>query len=293
MINPRKEDDYIIDFLKDRQTLITEPGIIFSKDSYTLDTLEMERDMKIQQLKVSDKVKQYTNIINEKDFYQRFIKLHQLVSPDKIYKKSTYLPSFIGLLKGDMIYESLNEIVTHVNPDSKWSINSIKLTNVAKAIYTTLIFSGIDCHLIHYYVSNGLPVYGLDPLMGDKLNSYTDHYLTRSIRLLMSAAILLAKLRKSNIVDEINFIHRQTIDDYLDKSWDGTNHLSEKFIVTGRNKQWLPYMLRYHNETDDPLFVVGAGHLNGKNGLIELLKQQQFEINVFHIKEQKFVELKS
>lgn len=289
IVNPKKEDNYIIDLLKDRQTLITEPGIIFSKEIYTLDTPKVDRDIKIQQLKESDKIKRYSGIINESDFYRRFVKLHQLDELDKIYKNNGFMPSFIGLLKNDKIYESLNEIVAH---DSRRSINSIKLTDLAKAIYSTMIIPGTDCYLIHHYVNTGKPVYGLDPLIGDKLNNYTDRYLTRSMRLLMSAAILLAKLRKTNIVTEIDFIHRQTVDDYLYKSWEDKHLVRDTFIVTGRNNQWLPYMLRYHNETDDPLFVVGAGHLNGKAGLIELLTAKQFEISIFDIKGRKFVEMK-
>jgi len=290
ILNPKKEDECIIDLLKGHKTLITEPGNIFTKDKYTLDSCQSERDNIINTLKNSDKLVKYNGIINEPDFYKRFIKLHEVIEKDKPYKRGTYLPSLLNVLKGDKIYQSLNEISKST---LGISVSRIKLMDVAKAMYTTMIISGIDCSLMHHYASNGLPVYGLDPLVSNKLSNYTDRYLTRSIRLLTFISIILSKIQKTYIVDTIKTIHRQTVDDYLFKSWDSKNPMHNGYIVTERNNQWIPHILRYHNETDDPLFVVGAGHLNGNSGLINLLTQKQFHIDVFDLSRRSFVPLKN
>jgi uncharacterized protein YbaP (TraB family) len=181
---------------------------------------------------------------------------------------------FVKLLKNDKIYDSIREI------QSKKI--KIGLTNVGLGIYSTLISSGIDCYLINSYVNEGKPVYGLDFSNSNKIN----RYLVTSTRLLLLITFLLSKIRKSNIVDETNLIYKKTVEDYLYKSWDLNSHHSESFIVNGRNKSWLPLILRYHDETEDPLFVVGAFHLNN---LIELLKEKNFEIEIFDNKELKFI----
>jgi uncharacterized protein len=45
-------------------------------------------------------------------------------------------------------------------------------------------------------------------------------------------------------------------------------------LVTDRNKRWLPQIERYLTADHDYLVVVGALHLVGKNGLLDLLKTQ-------------------
>jgi hypothetical protein len=84
LINPKKDDDFLIDFLKNKGTLITEPGIILSKYSYTLDTDKVEKNIRISQLKETYKGRE---MYDEKDFYKRFVKLYLTIQNEKKWKK--------------------------------------------------------------------------------------------------------------------------------------------------------------------------------------------------------------
>lgn len=52
----------------------------------------------------------------------------------------------------------------------------------------------------------------------------------------------------------------------------------KKKIGEDRNKEWLPKMIKYHHEESNPLFAVGALHLAGPTGLLQLLKTEGFSV---------------
>jgi len=49
-------------------------------------------------------------------------------------------------------------------------------------------------------------------------------------------------------------------------------------LVTDRNKSWIPAIEQMLNGKDDMLVVVGAAHLVGKEGVLELLKKKGFKV---------------
>ena len=273
-LNHKKEDDIIIDFLKGRNILITEPGNIFK-----LSNTSTKEEILNNALKYSD-------IINESNFYKRFVKLYQNSNNDKLYNSKLF--SLTGLLKKDKIYDALTEIINS-KPDKK--ISNIGLLNVAKGLRATSYIYGVDYHLIHHYTVNNKEIYGLDPFVTTKMTKHLNKYISYSDNVAFILSFILSKLSKRNIVDELQNIYNA--DDYLYKTWNPEQFITDKIIVAERNIQWMPYILKYHNELKDPLFVVGVGHLNGPNGLIELLKNKQFEIEVFNIPKRDFISLKN
>lgn len=51
----------------------------------------------------------------------------------------------------------------------------------------------------------------------------------------------------------------------------------EDILVDGRNKNWIPLMAELM-KTKQIFFAVGAGHLGGKNGVINLLKKEGYQL---------------
>ena len=49
-------------------------------------------------------------------------------------------------------------------------------------------------------------------------------------------------------------------------------------LVTNRNKSWIPKLETMLNGSDDALVVVGAGHLVGKQGVVELLRAKGYKV---------------
>lgn len=49
-------------------------------------------------------------------------------------------------------------------------------------------------------------------------------------------------------------------------------------IVVDRNRRWLADLVKMLEQGDKTLVVVGAAHLVGKNGLVELLQQRGYTV---------------
>ena len=51
-----------------------------------------------------------------------------------------------------------------------------------------------------------------------------------------------------------------------------------RVLTTDRNRAWLPVITGLLHEDQDYLVIVGALHLVGKDGIIQLLQQQGFQV---------------
>jgi hypothetical protein len=49
-------------------------------------------------------------------------------------------------------------------------------------------------------------------------------------------------------------------------------------LITNRNQAWIPKLESLIRGKDDALVVVGAGHLVGKEGVVELLRAKGYTI---------------
>ena len=49
-------------------------------------------------------------------------------------------------------------------------------------------------------------------------------------------------------------------------------------LIVERNRAWLPKIESFLSQNENYLVVVGAGHLAGKNGLIEMLKAKSYTV---------------
>jgi uncharacterized protein YbaP (TraB family) len=61
------------------------------------------------------------------------------------------------------------------------------------------------------------------------------------------------------------------------KSFRGFPELYDRWFLS-RNKQWLAEIKKLAGKNENVFIVVGAGHLVGKNGLVELLKRQNYKV---------------
>lgn len=250
--------DFIVDFLKNRKTLITEPGNIFEGR-----LLHLEDRFNFQGMK---------DIVNERDIYKR---IGLISNKRQGYSSNLNFSKF--LLGNDKLIEILKD-------------KNIRVRELMEIIYIAYNIHGIDCSLISHYVEKDRKVYGLDSLISEDMKRYSQKYVNRSKILVFSAAFILSKLRKENsgasILKQIDFLYEDIVHDYLYLSWDHKEQKERKrkdnggYIVTERDKQWLPHIIKYHQETEDPLFVVGEMHLPG---LIGLLRRERFNIQVYDL----------
>lgn len=68
-----------------------------------------------------------------------------------------------------------------------------------------------------------------------------------------------------------------TLEDLLLESYEKFPEVYEKF-VSERNRNWIPQIESFMNQEDDYLIIVGALHLVGEDGIIELLKEKGYSV---------------
>jgi uncharacterized protein YbaP (TraB family) len=140
------------------------------------------------------------------------------------------------------------------------------------------------------------PNFGLDRFLADQAKNGG-----KAIRGLETLEYQIGLLDQFSPAEQDSML-RQTLNelDLLDKSleevvqsWNSGNaHALEQLLLTGmreypdvykkivvdRNRRWLPDLVKMLEQGEKALVVVGAAHLVGKNGLIELLKQRGYTV---------------
>lgn len=64
----------------------------------------------------------------------------------------------------------------------------------------------------------------------------------------------------------------------ISKSFKEYPFLFNKFIIR-RNRDWIPEIIRLLNQQGDALIIVGAGHLVGRDSVIDLMKKKGYTVN--------------
>lgn len=118
------------------------------------------------------------------------------------------------------------------------------------------------------------PISGLETIDGqinilDKAYSLND--ILGQIKIKNEYALVLADMARFHKKENLPELYRTV----LDRRFMSTD--AEKLMLTDRNKEWvkkIPAIVK----KESTFFAVGAGHLYGKTGVIELLKQQGYKV---------------
>lgn len=247
-----RDNDHIYNTLLNQKTLITECGRgIFAR-------LNLE--------KIFEK-------LDKSDFYENL----QLISDhtngilndtNTFRAKNKYMPSIMNLFKDDPIYNAIK------------NVDTMKFNYIAQNIYCAMCISGIDTKLIYHYSQKINPILALDSF-GYLAKLYLEYYIRFSI----FGTLMISKCTNKSffsVIDSVLF-------DYLNKELildnKSPNFMERMFsqVYSKRNIKWIPKIKKFHNEMEDPLFVFGIGHLNGKYGIVRLLLNDGYKIEQYHV----------
>jgi len=284
LLNPFSMSDdskYLINFINNKKTLITECGYYNQNKIYKLDSPASLKNEIIKTYQKKEILDQYDNLINEYDFYHRLIKIFKWQKNDD--NKSIKYFNIINYMKRDSLYKVFDKI-----GEDPSNISNLEL---AKILYRTAITNGIDINLIYNYMKNGRYIYSLDNPTGIEENDELLRLLDKRFKRAILVLFLMSKILKDDIVRLYQKELHELEHDYLYNEWDINKRVKDYIMLDKRNERWIPWIIRYHNETEDPLFIVGCGHLNGNYGLIELLKNNNFEVGLFNLKSRQFKDL--
>jgi len=135
---------------------------------------------------------------------------------------------------------------------------------------------GIDLHMIQQAKQNSLPIIALEtskaqidmidsiPVSPSEFNLIMDD--------IESAQSMIIQLINAWQIGDLNMI-----DELMKKSFE-TSPEMEDILITQRNLNWIHRLHNLLNNYEQLFLVVGAGHLPGDQGLLNLLKMQGFNV---------------
>ncbi len=91
----------------------------------------------------------------------------------------------------------------------------------------------------------------------------------KELEVIESMASDMMKAWKTGDIDKLYSIINISFDEYHD--------IYKRFFIQ-RNKRWIPKIKQLMKQHDDVLIIVGAGHLVGKDSVIELLKKKGYKV---------------
>ena len=137
---------------------------------------------------------------------------------------------------------------------------------------------GLDKHFYEKATADNKKVIGLESvdfqiaLLDSLSDENPDDFVNRSLTELKQLEDDLTKLLTAWETGDF-----QTLESLINKSFKDYPEQYEKFI-TARNKAWVKKLRGMVNRNDTYMVVVGAGHLPGEEGVINLLKQKGFTV---------------
>ncbi len=91
----------------------------------------------------------------------------------------------------------------------------------------------------------------------------------RELDVIESMSSEMVKAWKTGNIDKLYSIINISFHEYPD--------IYKRFF-TQRNKRWIPKIKQLMRQHDDVLIIVGAGHLVGKDSVIELLREKGYKV---------------
>ncbi|MGL4520978.1 MAG: TraB/GumN family protein [Bacilli bacterium] len=194
------------------------------------------------------------------------------------------------------LFKEVGTLDTIINDDTKKHLKSIlpsygmKYNDIIsfRPWYVSVLFSnlafasreadatyGVDNKITDIAEKNNLKLKQLETVdfqIETLLNSYPDYLADDIIQSIMP------KKEMEKEVDKLYEAYvNNSIATYMDQS---VNPEAEKHMLEIRNKNWLPELEEYIASDEQHFVAVGAGHLEGKWGILTLLKEKGYKVTL-------------
>jgi len=188
--------------------------------------------------------------------------------------RSTLSPSAVP--KVDSLLRSYGLTLDQVNGFKPWFV-SMLLAQVAMQKMGFQAQYGVDMQLNARAKAAGKPVFGLESAdfqlgLFDGLSTADQEQMLIGDAAPEQDAKDLTAIRDAWVVGNV-----AALDSLLNRRLDSAPSLRNA-LLTNRNRSWIPKLEELIKGKDDALVVVGAGHLVGKDGVLELLKAKGYTI---------------
>jgi uncharacterized protein YbaP (TraB family) len=125
-----------------------------------------------------------------------------------------------------------------------------------------------------------IPVYGLETI-ADQMNAIDTQPLDSQINSLKKMIYNFdsVKIEMRNMIKVYQLKNVDSLYNYMKQN--GADGKFEQELLIKRNQNWIPIIMKAINQKSS-FFAVGAGHLGGETGIINLLRKQGYQIKAIN-----------
>ena len=193
-----------------------------------------------------------------------------------------YNPNIVDMINSN----ELNTILSKQLECITTNINDVNSRFVIRLVINMLYFNGLDHKLMNYYKINNKKLYRLDPddkEYNDIITLYFEEF-EKKFKKILYMYVIERKIINKQFGEYLKDIVNLNTKDYFTKDFNylkqEINSTNNEYIIGKRNDIWVPKIIKYHNELDKPLFMVGYGHLYGEYDLFKKLKNKESSLNL-------------
>jgi len=181
-----------------------------------------------------------------------------------------------GVARLDTVLKSYGLTVEQVNGYKPWFVSVMLMQTVMQRANYQAQY-GVDVQLNTRAHTANKAIVGLEPVemqlgMFDSLSPADQEKMVLQSSGPDSSSRVLAKIKDAWITGDV-----AAMDVLLNEGLKDAPGLFAK-LVTERNAAWLPKIEEMVKSKDDALVVVGAGHLVGKQGVLEMLRAKGYRV---------------
>jgi uncharacterized protein YbaP (TraB family) len=182
-----------------------------------------------------------------------------------------------GAARLDTVLKSYGLTVEQVNGFKPWFVSMLLMQTVMQRAHYQAQF-GVDMQLNARAHTANKSIVGLESVqsqigMFDALSPADQEQMVLQSNGPDSATKVLTKIKDAWMTGDV-----VAMDELLNQGLKDVPHLFDK-LVTERNAAWVPKIEEMVKGRDDALIVVGAGHLVGKGGLVEMLRAKGYTVD--------------
>ncbi|WP_411768836.1 TraB/GumN family protein [Winogradskyella sp. A3E31] len=178
-------------------------------------------------------------------------------------------------------YNILNEFVIKNLGASLEMVGNMKPFMISASMYPKMIdcpMQSYELTLVKLSQAEGEEIYGLETVE-EQLQVFEDIPYEDQIKDLLKSAKDNMTKDKENFAILLNTYKTQNINlmlDMMNSEEAGSIAQHQDKLLENRNKNWIPKIKEYSAEPT--FFAVGAGHLAGENGVINLLRKEGYTV---------------
>ena len=182
-----------------------------------------------------------------------------------------------GAARLDTVLKAYGMTVEQVNGFKPWFVSMVLMQSVMQRAHYEAKY-GVDMQLNARAHSANKTIVGLESAemqlgMFDSLSPEEQEKMVLTSTGPDSSSRTLAKIKDAWVTGDV-----RVLDDLMNQGLKDVPTLFTKLVVD-RNTAWLPKIEQMLKNKDDALVVVGAGHLVGKSGVVEMLRAKGYTVD--------------